>query len=159
MVSAGVWLVNVISCLAGKLMPLAWSDSGQALRVAAGCRRIVMSFDIPMGDGAEAGFQTAMEFNRNQYFMAGLVVFLLGLQLRWVEAFVLNERATQFLAQRMQQIKSQQVASTSDVPTLLAAQSPIGNHRIERPEWTGYSILSVGAVLILYSLALKKPGG
>ena len=65
-----------------------------------------------------------MEFNRNQYFMAGLVVFLLGVQLRLVDAFVLNERATQFLAQRMQQIKGQQVASAGDAATLLGPSVP-----------------------------------
>jgi len=101
-----------------------------------------------------------MEFNRNQYFMAGLVVLLLGIQLRVVDTFVLNERATHFLAQKMQQMKAQQVASTSDVPSLLGSSAPpLAKHRIRRPKWLGYSIISIGGVLVLYSLALKKPGG
>ena len=100
-----------------------------------------------------------MEFNRNQYLMAGLVVFLVGVQLRMVDTFVLNERATQFVAQRMQQFKGQQVASVSEMPTYLASQSPIAQHRLSPPAWLGYSFLSVGGVLVLYSLALKKPGG
>jgi hypothetical protein len=101
----------------------------------------------------------AREFNRNQILMAGLVVLMLGIQMRMVEAFILNEHATQFLAQRMQQIKGQQVASASELPTLLAAQAPIGNHRLAPPNWLGFSFVSVGSVLVLYSLALKKPGG
>ena len=100
-----------------------------------------------------------MDFNRNQFFMAGLIVFLLGIQLRMVEAFVLNERATQFLAQRIQQFKGNQVASTSDLPTLFAAQAPIAKKRMEPPKWIGWAMVSVGSVLILHSLALKKPGG
>jgi protein-S-isoprenylcysteine O-methyltransferase Ste14 len=100
-----------------------------------------------------------MEFNRNQYFMAGLVVFLLGIQMRLVDTFVLNERATQFLAQRIQQMKGQQIASASDVPTLLAAQAPVHKHRLHPPTWIGWAFVSVGSVLILHSLALKKPGG
>jgi hypothetical protein len=100
-----------------------------------------------------------MEFNRNQYFMAGLVVLLLGIQLRLVDTFVLNEKATQFLAQRIQAMKSQQVASASDMPTLLAAQAPIHKHRLHPPPWIGWAFVSVGSVLILHSLALKKPGG
>jgi hypothetical protein len=100
-----------------------------------------------------------MEFNRNQYFMAGLVVFLLGIQLRLVDTFVLNERATQFLAQRIQQMKGHQLASASDVPTLMAASAPIHKHRLQPPPWIGLALVSVGSVLILYSLALKKPGG
>ena len=95
-----------------------------------------------------------MDLNRNQYFLAGLVVFLLGIQLRMVDGFVLNERATQFLAQRIPQI-----ASTSETATLLAS-SPLANkHRLHPPNWIGWSFVSVGSVLILYSLALKKPGG
>jgi hypothetical protein len=100
-----------------------------------------------------------MDLNRNQIFMAGLVLFLLGIQLRMVEAFVLNEKATQFLAQRIQQLKGNQVASTSDLPTLFAAQSPIAKKRVEPPKWIGWALVSVGTVLILHSLALKKPGG
>ena len=100
-----------------------------------------------------------MEFNRNQYLMAGLVVLLLGIQMRLVEAFILNEHATQFLAQRMQRMKGQQVASASEFPTLLSSQSPLAKHRLAPPPWLGFSLVSVGSVLILYSLALKKPGG
>lgn len=100
-----------------------------------------------------------MEFNRNQYFMAGLVIFLLGLQLRMVDTFVLNERATQVLAQRMQQLKSQQMASAGDLNTILATSTPPGaKHHLRPPKWIGFSLLSVGGVLTLYSLALKKPG-
>jgi hypothetical protein len=100
-----------------------------------------------------------MDFNRYQCFMAGLVVFLLGIQLRMVETFVLNERATQFLAQRMQQIKGNQVASTGDLPTLFAAQGPLAKKRLEPPKWIGWAMVSVGSVLILQSLVMKKPGG
>ena len=100
-----------------------------------------------------------MELNRNQYLMAGLVVLMLGIQMRLVEAFVLNEHATQFLAQRIQQMKGQQIASASDMPTLLAAQGPIAQKRLAPPDWLGFSFVSVGSVLVLYSLALKKPGG
>jgi hypothetical protein len=100
-----------------------------------------------------------MEFNRNQYLMAGLVVLLIGIQLRLVHTVVLNERATQFLAQRIQQFKSRQVASAGDVKTLIAAQSPSHKHRLTPPPWIGLACISVGSVLVLYSLILKKPGG
>lgn len=100
-----------------------------------------------------------MQFNRNQYFMAGLVIFLLGIQLRMVDAVVLNERATQFLARRMQDFRQGQVASASEVPTMFAAAAPIAKHRLDPPPWLGWSLVSIGSVLILHSLALKKPGG
>ena len=41
-----------------------------------------------------------MEINRNQYFMIGVVILLVGLQFRAVGQYVLNEKATQFLAKR-----------------------------------------------------------
>jgi len=100
-----------------------------------------------------------MEFNRNQYFMAGLVIFLLGIQLRLVDGFVLNERTTQVLAQRMQRMRGQQVASANEATTLLASIPPGHKHRLSPPKWLGWSLVSVGSVLILYSLALKRPGG
>jgi len=95
-----------------------------------------------------------MDLNRNQYFLAGLVVCLLGIQLRLVDTFVLNERATQFLARRIPQI-----ASTSEKATLLASSPLVTRQRVHPPNWLGWSLVSVGSVLILYSLALKKPGG
>jgi hypothetical protein len=100
-----------------------------------------------------------MDINRNQVLLGGLIVLLLGIQLRVVDSFILNERATQFLAQRMQQIRGTDVASAGDFSSMFAAQGPIGNKKIDVPPWIGYSLLSIGGVLVLYSLALKKPGG
>src|SRR3954465_437096 len=99
-----------------------------------------------------------MDLNRNQYFLAGLVIFCLGIQLRLVDVFVLNERATHFLHQRVQQIKAQQFASAGESSATLAAATPSSKHRLQPPNWLGFSLISVGSVLILYSLALKKPG-
>lgn len=99
-----------------------------------------------------------MEFNRNQYFLAGLVIFLLGIQLRMVEGFILNERATQILHQRMQGMRGPTLASAGD-DSLVAAAGLAPTHRLVPPKWIGWSLVSSGTVLILYSLALKKPGG
>jgi hypothetical protein len=100
-----------------------------------------------------------MELNRNHFFMIGLVVFALGIQLRMVDTFVLNERATQFIARRIQQLKGNELASAGDFNTFLASQAPVAKKRIEPPSWLGWAFVSVGGVLILHSLALKKPGG
>ena len=80
-------------------------------------------------------------------------------QLRVVDGFVLNERATQILSQRLQQIRGQQVASTSESATLLATAPPGHKHILYPPKWLGWSLVSIGSVLVLYSLALKRPGG
>jgi hypothetical protein len=100
-----------------------------------------------------------MEFNRNQYFLAGLVIFVLGIQLRMVEGFVLNERATQILHQRLNGGRGPTLASAGDEAALMAATGLAPNHRVTPPKWLGWSLVSFGSVLILYSLVLKKPGG
>lgn len=95
-----------------------------------------------------------MELNRNQYFFIGLVVLLIGVQLRMVSSYTLTHEATKFLANR---------ASTSASDSaLLAISSDMGaRHQkvIHPPEWIGWCLMSVGGVLILHSLAMRKPGG
>jgi len=99
-----------------------------------------------------------MEINRNQYFMMGLVVLALGIQFRVVETFVLNEPATQFVRERWKEKKKQE----GDVAAVaLATAAPVfkPRHPITPPVWVGWSFISVGSVLVLHSLAMKKPGG
>mgnify|MGYP006952657772 CR=1 FL=1 len=38
-----------------------------------------------------------MEFNRNHYLVVGVIIFLLGLQLRLVESYTLNEHFTKLI--------------------------------------------------------------
>lgn len=92
-----------------------------------------------------------MELNRNQFFFMGMVVLLLGLQFRWVRSYELTPEATRFLAE--------QTASADPAAMSLAADigSP-AKKVIEPPEWLGWCLLSVGSVLILHSLGMKKPG-
>ena len=94
-----------------------------------------------------------MELNRNQYFFLGIVLVLMGLQFRAVSSFTLTEKATRFLAERTQ-------ASASD-GALLALSADLGagpQKVVTPPEWLGWCLMSVGAVLILHSLAMRKPG-
>jgi hypothetical protein len=93
-----------------------------------------------------------MELNRNQFFMAGLVLLFLGIQFRLIDSFTLNEKATRFLASRMQE-------KTATPATFLAQATPLPGKVLQPPQWVGYALLSVGSVLILHSLAMPKPGG
>lgn len=88
-----------------------------------------------------------MDINRNQYFMAGLIVLILGIQLRVVDSFKLNAETTQI------------VASASPVGESGAANSFAATVRkeIRPPEWSGWMLISIGSVLILHSLAMKRP--
>lgn len=94
-----------------------------------------------------------MELNRNQYFFLGIVILLLGVQVRNVSAYVLTEDATRFLAER---------TGASSSQATLASLNEMGggaNKVLHPPEWLGWCLLSIGAVFILHSLAMKKPGG
>jgi hypothetical protein len=101
-----------------------------------------------------------MEINRNHYFMIGIVMLLLGVQLRWVDSYVLNAEASEFVAKRWDQqppppqpVVSPQLLVTTPTPTTTTIKT------IKPPTWIGWSFVSIGAVLILHSLAMKKPEG
>ncbi len=94
-----------------------------------------------------------MELNRNQYFFVGIVLLLMGLQFRMVSSFTLTAEATRFLAERTQ-------SSASD-GALLAFSSNLGagpQKVIQPPQSLGWCLMSCGGVLVLHSLAMRKPG-
>ncbi len=94
-----------------------------------------------------------MEISRNQYFMAGLVILLLGIQFRLVDSVVLSEPATRFLIERSKH------ARAANTTRLLPAVGPPARKVIRPPEWLGWCLMSIGSVLILHSLALKQNPG
>lgn len=96
-----------------------------------------------------------MKLNRNHYFAAGVLLLLAGLQFRLVDSVVLNEHATQFVAQRFS--NSQPGPAVSYGNSLFASAMP-SRRTLKLPRWLGLSLLSVGSVLALHSLAMKKPG-
>lgn len=95
-----------------------------------------------------------MELNRNHFFVAGMLIVLLGVQFRMVDAFVLNESTSRFLAQRFGSPAEQ---ATTGLQSLLPINTPPARKTIRVPHWLGWAFLSVGSVLVLYSLAMQKP--
>jgi hypothetical protein len=96
-----------------------------------------------------------MDITRNQYFFAGLVLLLLGLEFNAVETFQLNAKFSQFLAERTNHPMASVSATTQ---TIFQSDSPPVQKTWNPPEWLGWSLLSVGSVLILHSWGMKKPG-
>lgn len=96
-----------------------------------------------------------MEFNRNQYFMAGIVIVLLGIQFRVVDTFVMNEHVSAKIQQRMGSGSSDSGGVARFVPNF-GPTTP--QKSIKVPEWLGWAVTSIGAVLILHSLAMPRPG-
>jgi hypothetical protein len=97
-----------------------------------------------------------MEISRNQYFLIGLVLGLLGLQVHLIDTFELTAECTQLLAERTGRPSA---AIAANVQALIPTDKPVVKKTIHPPEWLGWSLMSIGAVLILHSCAMKKPGG
>jgi len=97
-----------------------------------------------------------MEFNRNQFFILGVVLLFFGFEFKKVESFTLNERASRVLNERL---AASSGADDGTIRPFLASMGPTPRRTIHPPEWIGYALLSVGSVLVLHSLAMKKPGG
>lgn len=96
----------------------------------------------------------------------GLFVFLLGVQLRAVDTYVLNEKASEFVAQKL---RSKDRSSDTLYPSLaaqggyedyllpdLADFSSGSQERIQPPKWLAWSLMSVGAVLVLGYPCFRK---
>ena len=97
-----------------------------------------------------------MDLNRNQFFLAGVLVLLLGIQFRMVDSFVLNPKFAKMISKK----QHRPVATASfSIQALLPTKAPAVARKVRPPDWLGYSLLSVGAVLILHSMAMRKPEG
>lgn len=94
-----------------------------------------------------------MDLNRNQYFFAGILILLLGVQFRAVQSFELTAEITQALAKPAAVAQNDSPQSFS----VVAATATGARKVVLPPKWLGWCLISVGSVLILHSLAMKKP--
>jgi hypothetical protein len=97
-----------------------------------------------------------MELNRNQYFLAGLVLLFLGIEFRMIDSLVLTPDFTKFLAQSTDHPV---VAATNTVDAMMGTDIKLPPKTVYPPDWLGWSLASIGSVLILHSLAMNKPAG
>jgi len=94
------------------------------------------------------------DLNRNQFFLIGVLLVLLGSQFRLLDTVVLTPGAAKLLIGEPRPVPT----ASFSLPNLLPGQRPAAAARtIRPPEWLGYSLLSIGAVLILHALALPRP--
>jgi len=83
---------------------------------------------------------------RHHLLLVGLLLFMAGVQFRIVESFTLNERSTRFVATEMGGAEGQQG---------LWQGGPI-RKVVEPPRWLGLALMSIGAVLTVKSLAMRR---
>jgi hypothetical protein len=97
-----------------------------------------------------------LEVNRNHYLIVGVILFLLGLQFRYVQSFTLTEDSARFIQKGLGNTGT----STPDPVTAFIGTAGATEPRrtMQPPRWLGFSLISIGVVLTLQSLALKKPG-
>ena len=97
-----------------------------------------------------------MEFDRNRYFMIGVLLLLLGIQFRSIESFVLNEPSTRVLARFT---RGSQYASTNDFGTSVYLNvHPSPKKQLRPPTWLGWVLLTSGGVICLHAMVLPKSG-
>jgi hypothetical protein len=102
-----------------------------------------------------------MELNRNHYFMIGIVLLLLGLQIRLVDSYLLTEEASEIVTKHLR--KAKQLQQERQSPPSLFMQAPPPpviapkQQRIRVPQWIGWACISAGGVLVLHSLAMRRP--
>jgi hypothetical protein len=95
-----------------------------------------------------------MEITRNQWYLAGLVLLLLGTQFRFIDTVDLNPDFAQFLAERTGHPLAAVSAATQ---SLTQSDSPPIKKSVRPPDWIGYTLLSIGSVFVLHSWAMRKP--
>ena len=98
-----------------------------------------------------------MELNRNHYLGIGIVLLLLGIQFRYVDSFQLTDATAKAIAKRM---KKDSMVAQSPLAAMFGQTKAADVHKTVRPpKWLGWSLMSIGGVLVFQSLGMKKPGG
>jgi hypothetical protein len=95
-----------------------------------------------------------MKLNRNHYFLIGLLLLFLGLQFRMVDTFVLNAQVSQVVRGQASSPGAQTVAFMQQFAPMQSMQL----HAVQPPKFIGWILLSSGAVMVLQSFAMRRPG-
>ena len=99
----------------------------------------------------------------NRLLLFGILFVLLGIQFRLVESFVLNDKATAFINSKFPD--KTDATETLAVSTFNAGDwwnqqqpaAPVPAKKvITPPRWLGWSLMSVGSVLVLTCPCFKK---
>lgn len=81
---------------------------------------------------------------RHHLLLAGLLLFMAGVQFRVVRSFTLNERSTRLVATQMGGGLGPAAWETGPLRKV-----------VEPPRWLGLALMSVGTVLTVKSLAMR----
>ena len=93
-------------------------------------------------------------------FVVGIVLLLMGVQLRMVKSFELNDKASAFISSKLPKKEAP--------PTTFVSYDPFGDlgrkpkeeapvvRSVTPPRWLGWSFISMGATLVLANPCFRR---
>ena len=87
-------------------------------------------------------------------FLAGLVLIFLGIQFQRIDTLVLTPECARLFGEG----NSHPAVAASNLLGPLVGDNQVAAKSIRPPESLSWGLLSAGAVLVLHSFAMKKPG-
>ena len=94
---------------------------------------------------------------RHRLLMIGIIVLAMGIQFRRVESYSLNEHVSGVIRDRMAQVREPMANPSDPFASWSTASSAMGGKMsLSPPRWLGFSMVSVGAVMILTSPCFKS---
>lgn len=90
------------------------------------------------------------------WIYTGLLLLLIGLQLRAVETFILRPPTTRILAEW-----TGPGANTAEgaIQRLALQSDAVARHEVRPPGWISWATLSFGAVMLAHGVIQKRSGG
>ena len=86
-------------------------------------------------------------------FVLGFVLLVAGIQLRYIESFVLTQKASEFIETNVKQAGFQH---EDPYDTFLLTAGPSPKKTITPPRWLGWALMSVGGVMLLHGLTIQR---
>lgn len=96
------------------------------------------------------------DMTRNQYFLIGFVLCLLGGEFLFVDRVELTDECTRFL---FKQSSPPLAALSSGTQSVFGMSSPPIKKTIPIPERAGWLLLCLGGVPMLHALVMRGPNG
>ena len=88
-----------------------------------------------------------------RYYIVGIVALMIGLQFRAVDSFVLTQRASTFIEQK---VRTSGVQTESPYASVLMTAGPVPKKTLTPPRWMGWALLSVGGVMMLHGVSSRR---
>ncbi len=88
----------------------------------------------------------------SRFLMFGVVLALLGAQLRLVDTFVLTPKASQFVETRLRTTG----IGVGPYDNTYLTSGPVAKKSFTPPRWMGWALLSVGGVLAMHGLTVQR---